>query len=188
MNNDSAIDVARIVWQSQRREHPVMSIEEIRTKAQAVHLKVRRDLIVGLAIAVVLSSFCITIAVEAGNTTFRLISGAMAAVTLFIAYSAYRRFWPVHTLSPNAAVQGCVEFYRSELQAQYRSVALWWRFLAPLVIFAFIRWNSLVRTSAIVPRAALPFVLILILVLRRRVAQTIRQKISALSAFEQQNS
>ena len=188
MTADGAIDDARIVWQSQRREHPVMSIEEIRTKAQAVHLKVRRDLIVGLAIAVVLSSCCITIAVEAGNTTFRLISGAMAAVTLFIAYSAYRRFWPVHTLSPNAAVQGCVEFYRSELQAQYRSVALWWRFLAPLVIFAFIRWNSLVRTSAIVPRAALPFVLILILVLRRRVAQTFRQKISALSAFEQQNS
>jgi len=31
-------------------------------------------------------------------------------------------------------------------------------------------------------------VLVLILVLRRRVAQTFRQKISALSAFEQQNS
>ena len=188
MMQDNVIDAARIVWQSQRREHPVMSIEEIRMKAQAVHVKVRRDLIVGLAIAVVLSSFCITIAVHAGNTTFRLIAGAMAAVTIFIAYTTYKRYWPVHKLSPNAAVNGCVEFYRSELLAQYRSVALWWRFLAPLVIFAFIQWNALVRTSAIVPRAALPFVLVLILVLRRRVARTFRQKISALSAFEQQNS
>jgi hypothetical protein len=188
MTHDNAIDAARIVWQSQRREHPVMSVEEIRMKAQAVHAKVRRDLVVGLAIAALLSSFCITIAVHAGNVTFRLISGAMAVVTLYIAYTAFRRFWPAHALSPNAAVQGCVEFYRSELQAQYRSVALWWRFLAPLVIFAFIQWNALVRTSAIVPRAALPFVLVLILVLRRRVARTFRQKISALSSFEQQNS
>jgi hypothetical protein len=188
MTNDSSIDAARIMWQSQRREHPVMSIEEIRMKAQAVHAKVRRDLIVGGAIGFVLAAFCITIAVEAGNASFRLIAGSMAAVTLFILYTTYKRFWPLHALSSNAAVQGCVEFYRSELQAQYRSVALWWRFLAPLVIFAFIRWNSLVRTSAIVPRALLPFVLVLILVLRRRVAQTFREKIAALSAFENQNS
>jgi hypothetical protein len=188
MTSDSLIDDARIVWQSQRREHPVMSIEEIRMKAQAVHRKVRRDLVVGLAIGFLLFAFCITIAVQSGNTAFRLICGAMAAVSIVIIYTAYKRYWPLHALSPNAAIQGCVEFYRSELQAQYRSVALWWRFLAPLVIFAFIRWNSLVRTSAIVPRAALPFVLVLILVLRRRVARTFRQKISALSSFEQQNS
>jgi len=186
MTPDTSIDEARSVWQSQRREHPNMSTQEVRMKAQAAHAKVQRNLIVAIVLGFVLVTLCITIVVDVGNMWFRLIAASMTVVTVLIAYTAYKRFWPLHTLSPNAVLKGCVEFYRGELRAQYRAVALWWRFLVPIIIFVFIRWNSLVQTRAEVPRRILPFLLILILVLRRSVARTFRHKIAALSTFEQE--
>ena len=180
------VDDVRNVWQSQQREHPVMSIEDIRTRAHLAHLKAQMNFIVAIVLGLVLASFCLTIIINGGALWFRLIAAGFVLVSGILAYTTYKRFWPLHTLSSSAAIRGCVDFYREELNAQYRSVALWWRFLVPIIIFAFIRWNSLVRTSALVPRTALPFLLIFILVVRRQVARTFRRKIDALAEFEEE--
>jgi hypothetical protein len=182
------VDEVRSVWQSQRREHPVMSIEDIRTRAHVTHLKAQMNFIIAIVLGLVLAAFCVTIIVNAGALWFRLIAAGFMLVSGILAFTTYKRFWPLHTLSSSAALKGCVEFYREELNAQYRSVALWWRFLVPIIIFAFIRWNALVRTSAVVPRTALPFLLIFILVVRRHVARTFSRKIAALAEFEEERS
>jgi hypothetical protein len=180
------VDEAKNVWQNQQREHPAMSIEDVRTRAHVTHLKAQINLVIAIGLGLVLAAFCLSMVVHSGALWFRLIAAGFVIVTGVLAYTTYKRFWPLHTLASSAALKGCVEFYREELNAQYRSIALWWRFLVPIIIFAFIRWNSLVRTSALVPRTALPFLLIFILVVRRYVAQTFRRKIAALAEFEEE--
>jgi len=181
---DTAADDSRRMWQSQRREHVIMSIEEVRFKAQTVQTAVRRNVIVALMFGALLLALCTLVIVTLPNTPARLIAAAIMALTLLLAFKAYDRIWPVHTLSPDAALKGCIEFYRKELQAQYSSLALTWRFLVPIVVFAFMTWNAVLRTNPLIPKILSPSVLVLILLLRRREARNLRRKLAELEEFE----
>jgi glucan phosphoethanolaminetransferase (alkaline phosphatase superfamily) len=187
MEETRANDV-KLIWQRQRREHSMMSAEEVRVKAEAIQAKVRRNLVVAFVLGVLVLVFCTIAIAELNNIPRRLIAAAFIVLTCVIAYRAYDRLWSPPALSPSVALNACLEFYRAELKAQYRSIALVWRFLVPVVLFAFLTWNALFRTSPLAPRLALPAVLILILCGRRLAVRKFKQKLSALDEFEKEES
>jgi len=178
----------RMMWQSQRREHPGMPVEEVRIRAQIVHAKVRRNLLVAFVVGLLLLVLCTVLIVNRLSTPVRVLTGAMMVLTLVIAYKAWYRIWRPHTLSPDAALKGCLDFYRKELQAQYRSVALTWRFLVPTVFFAFLTWNAIFTTRAVVPRVLLSSVLVLTFFIRRREVRKFKHELARLDEFDKGNS
>ena len=54
MMRETPANDPRLMWQSQRRDHPVMSVEEVRVMAQKVHAKVRRNLIIAFVLGLLL--------------------------------------------------------------------------------------------------------------------------------------
>ena len=178
----------KIIWQSQTTDHPRMSVEDVRVRAQIAHAKVRRNLVVAFVVGLLLLALCTLVIVNRLSAPVRLLTAAMMLLIVVIAYKAWYRIWRPHTLPPDAALKGCLEFYRKELQAQYRSIALTWRFLVPTVFFAFLMWNAIFTTRALVPRILLPSVLVLIFFVRRREVRKFKHKLARLDEFEKENS
>jgi len=177
----------RLMWQSQRRDHPVMSVEEVRVMAQKAHAKVRRNLIIAFALGLLVLVLG-TLAIAGGiATSVQVTIGAMMVVTVVAGYKAWYRIWPLHTLSPDAAFKGCLDFYRKELEAQYRSIALTWRFLVPAVVFMFMMWNAIFITDPLVPRVLLPSALVLTFFARHREVRKFKHKLARLDEFEREN-
>jgi len=188
MTEGTSANDLKLIWQSQRREQSTMSAEEVRIKAEAIQAKVRRNILVTFVLGVLVLVFCTIAIAELNSTAIRVIAVSFIVLTSVIACRAYDRLWSPPVLSPNVALNDCLEFYRSELEAQYRSIAIVWRFLVPIALFLFLTWNALFRTSPLVPRLALPAVLVLILFWRRLAARSFRQKLSALDEFEKEGS
>jgi phosphoglycerol transferase MdoB-like AlkP superfamily enzyme len=187
MMDGSQTNDLKLMWQSQTREYPIMSAEEIRIKARTAQAKIRRNLIIAFGLSIVLL-FLSVMGILEQNTPRRLVAAAFLVLTCVLAYRAYARLWSRSTLSPNVALHDCLEFYRRELGAQYSSLAIVWRFLVPIILFSFFSWNALLRTSPLVPRITLPSALALILIVRRHEVRKFRQKLAALDEFERENS
>src|SRR5262245_48730479 len=187
MTEGTSANDLKLIWQSQRREQSSMSAEEVRIKAEAIQAKVR-NILVAFVLGVLVLVFCTIAIAELNSTAILVIAVSFIVLTSVIACRAYDRLWSPPVLSPNVTLNDCLEFYRSELEAQYRSIAIVWRFLVPIALFLFLTWNALFRTSPLVPRLALPAVLVLILFCRRLAARSFRQKLSALDEFEKEGS
>jgi hypothetical protein len=177
----------RLMWQSQKREHPVMSSEEIRIRAEVAQEKVRRNLITAFSAGFVVLALCAIFVATSRSTPLRLLVAGLMLLTVEVIYKAYARMWRRHRLEPDTAFQGCLNFYRQELQSQYQALQLTWLFLVPVVAFAFLLWNGLFRGGASFVRALLPFLLLLILVERRRERRRINRKLMALDEFEKED-
>jgi hypothetical protein len=188
VTGETAANDPRLMWQSQEKEHPIMSTEEIRRKGQIVQSRVRRNLIMAFVCGVLLLVICTIVIVELPSTFFRVIASAMIMMVSPITYETYYRIWSRHTLAPTAALKGCLTFYRSELQAQYRAAALMWRFLVPTLVFVFLMWRLWFRANPLVPRIVFPSVLLFILVERRRQIRNLKRKLAAVSEFEKESS
>jgi hypothetical protein len=186
--HDTPTNDPRLVWQGQGREHPLISVEEVRLKAQIAGRKVWRNLVIASVLALFLLVLCSLALINLSGTPVRMIAAAVMLLTLVAVCKAWYRMWPLHTLSPNVALVGCVEFYRNELLAQYRSAAITWRLVVPVVIFTFLMWNAVFRTNPLVPKILLPGVLLLLFFLRRRNVRQLRRKLSTLETFEKENS
>src|SRR5262249_49603110 len=133
----------RLVWQSQKREHPIMSSEEIRIRAGVVQSKVRRNLIAAFSIAILVLVLCGIFIGRSSSTPLRVLVAALMLLTFEVMYKTYSRMWRRHHLSPHIAFQGCLDFYRKQLESQYQALQLTWLFLVPVVVFAFLMWNDL---------------------------------------------
>src|SRR5262249_1543221 len=151
MHNTRAND-PKLIWQAQAREHTLISVEEVRLKAQIARRNVCRNLVIASVSALLLVVFCSLAIINFSSTPVRMIAAAMMLMTAVIVGKAWYRMWPLHTRSPNAALVGCIEFYRRELLIQYRAAAITWRFIVPVVILAFLMWNSVFRTNPLVPK------------------------------------
>jgi hypothetical protein len=174
----------RLVWQNQGKEHPVMSIEDVRSKARIVHTKIRRNLIAAFGLGLLLLVFCIFVIATNRNLPLRILTATLMAQTIAIVYTAHSRSWSIQTLAANTALSGCLDFYRKELKAQYRSLSLTWCFLVPIVIFVFLTWGSFFVGGGIFRRTVLPAALIGILLFRRYQVRKLRQRLSVLDEFE----
>ena len=188
MMSENPANDPKLIWQSQTKEPAVMSIEEIRIRSRIAQARVRRNLIIAFILGFLLLVFCVFAIVTIPYTPLRVIAAALMVLTPVAAHQAWYRIWSPQTLSPNAALKGCLDFYRQELKAQYSSVALMWRFVVPIVTLAFLTWNAIFRTNSLVPKILLPSLLILILALRRHEARKLRHKLALLDAFEKESS
>jgi hypothetical protein len=184
MTGENAINDPRLIWQSQTKEHSIMSAQEIRVKVKIVQSNVRRNLILAFICGVLLLTACMIVIVELPSTFFRMIATAMIMLASPVAYETYYRIWSRNTLAPGAALKGCLTFYRKELEAQYRAAALTWRFLVPTLVFVFLMWRLLFTTNTIVPRVIFPLILLFILFERRRQIRRLKRQLAALSEFE----
>jgi hypothetical protein len=186
--HDTPAHDPRLVWQAQGTEHRFVSVQEVRLKAQIAGRKARRNLVVASVVALLLLALCSFALINFSGTPVRMIASAMMLLTVTGVCKAWYRMWPLHTLSPNAALVGCAEFYRKELLAQYRSAAITWRLVVPVVMFAFLMWNALFRTNPLVPKILLPSVLVLVFFVRRHNRRGLQRKLSVLDSLEKENS
>jgi hypothetical protein len=92
------------------------------------------------------------------------------------------------TSQENLASAGCLDFYRKELKAEYRSLQLTWRLLVPIVAFVYLIWDGILRGTPIVARIVLPPLLIFILFVRWRDRRNLKERLLALDAFEREES
>jgi hypothetical protein len=185
MTRDTPVNDARIIWQSIQKEHSVMSLEEIRIRAQDAHSKVQRNLLAALGLGVlvlVLSSIAV---LHIPYWSARITAGALMVLTAAAVYSAYRRMWRPHA-PPAVAAAGCVAFYRTELEAQHRSLQVTWRLLAAAAVLSFFAGSGWLHATGINARIVIPAVLIAIIIERRYHAFQIKRKLTALSAFERE--
>jgi hypothetical protein len=187
MMHDNPASDPKQIWQNQRRERPTMSVEEIRTRANMAQTKARRSLSLALALSGLLVIFC-AIAIVTLSGPPRVITVTMMAVVLAVAYIAYKRMGFPRQLLPDAALTACLQFYRRELELQYRSVALTWRFAIPLTIYGWLTWNVWARSiGPLSVRILLPSLLALILFLRRREARRVKMELDTLDELESGN-
>jgi hypothetical protein len=178
----------KLVWQGQRREHQIMSADELRVRALEVQSRVRRNLLIALVVGFLLLLSSVFVMLVTPFTNVRLIAAGMVVVTLAIAYQAYSRIWLRQTSQENLASAGCLDFYRKELKAEYRSLQLTWRLLVPIVAFVYLIWDGILRGTPIVARIVLPPLLIFILFVRWRDRRNLKEKLLALDAFEREGS
>jgi membrane protein YdbS with pleckstrin-like domain len=176
--NDNTPEVA--IWKSQRREHTAMSVEEIRFRVWTVQWKIRRNLVRASVLGILFLILCAIAFVNVPYTGARVILGAMMLLTIPIAYRARRRLWPLHQFSGDTALKGCLEFYRTELEAQHRSRLLTWTFLVPIVVFSFYELRTVVSANPTVWRIVFSALLIAILILRRLETRRLRRELDSL--------
>src|SRR5204863_323377 len=176
----------RLMWQGLRREHSIMSVEEVRSKAQAVEAKARRTLFVAMSVGALVIVLGGVVVFNPGLTPVRWIAAAITLVTIIAVYQAYARIWSRHTLTTETATAGCIDFYRQELRVQYGSLQLIWRFMVPIVVFTFVLWGAVFYKSRLLGRYFLLAVLLVILVERRREAQRVRRRLTELAEFEKE--
>jgi hypothetical protein len=181
-------DDPRLVWQEQRKEHPTMSLEDVRFRVHEAQLKIRRNLIVILITSVLLLGVSAVALIMIPRTSARIIAAGMIAATLFVAVLGYSRMWRRTTPAADATTRGCLQFYRKELEAQYRSVQFTWRLFLILAVFAFMTSNSVFRPNPTFPKAVVVVVLALSLIVRQREKQNVNRKLTALDEFEKETS
>ena len=189
MRSEIPPDDPRHIWQSQRRAHPSMSIEEVRLRTYEMQTKVRRNLIVTIGVgfvALVLSAMMI---MRVPYTSPRIIVAVLMVLIIITIVRAYKAFWSPNTLPSNATPDACLQFYRRELMAQYRAVALTWRRLLPeIAVFAVLLRISFMATFRFDRvRIVLPVLLALILFGRYWKARKLKRELQALTGFERES-
>ena len=179
------------IWQSHRREHPVMSVELVRARANAAQRKARRVLIVTMFFAVLLMILGAVALVEVPPA--RIITAALMVVVLVAAWKAYQRISSPPVLADQAALNDCVSFYRRELETQYRnaygSIGLTWRFAAALAFYAALTANIWAETvGPLIVRILIPALLILLIIVRHWESRRVKRELAALDEFEREAS
>jgi hypothetical protein len=165
-------------------EYPMLSIEDVRRLVQASQSKIRRNLIVIFITGGLLLLVSAVAIMSIPRPSARIISAGIVVLTLVLVYLLFSRVWVRRPASPEASIRGCVDFYRKELEAQYRAVQLSWRLLVVLAVFAFLTLNAVLRPNPLGPKILVLSVLLLSILARLREAREIRRRLTALEAFE----
>jgi len=183
-------DDPRLIWQNQRREHSSMTVEEVRLRAYALQTRIHRNLIVTIAVGFALLVFSAMTIMRLSYTPPRVIVAVLIVLIVITINRAYRAFWAPDTLSDDAAPSACLDFYRRELTAQYRAVALTWRRLLPeIALFAVVVRISFMATFRFdSARILLPVFLAIILAGRYWRARKLMRELETLSTFEKEDN
>jgi hypothetical protein len=178
----------RQIWQNQRREHQSMTVQEIQLRAYSLQTKVRRNLILSIAAGFVLLVVA-TIMIMAQRGMPRGIIGVLIAFIFILLNRAYKAFWSPDTLPEDAAPSACVDFYRSELTAQYRAVAPnWRRDLLQIAVLGMLVWLSF-RATFRYPLASilLPVCWAVVLFSRYWEARRLKRELGLLDSFKKED-
>jgi hypothetical protein len=190
MNKEVPPEDPQKIWQSQSTQDRSMPLEEIHRRAQALQTRVHRNLIVTITtgfVVLVLSAILLT--------RFRFTSpGSVVAILMVLIVitisRAYKAFWTPDKLPPEATPDACLNFYKRELTAQYRAVALNVpQMLLEITLFAVILRISFVamfRFDAI--RILVPLMLAAVLIGRYWKARKLKRELNELTIFESESS
>ena len=188
MTRSNPPDNLRTIWQDQRREHTIMSEDEVRIRAEMFQVRVRRNLLLAFVLGIVLLVLCALAIVRLGNLTPRVIAAAMVIVVAVTTYKAYQRIlWP-QTMSLDMGRSACLEFYEKELTTEYRTIVLKWRLLVAIMLFVWLTSFDLLFRVRLPMRILLPSSLVLILFLRRHEARKLKRELAALKEFEREET
>ena len=180
----------RLIWQNQKREYRSMSVEEVRLRAYGLQTKIHRDLIVTIAMGFALLVLAAMMITSHRPMPTRLIIAALMVLIVITINRAYRAFWSPDTLPEDAAPGACLDFYRSELTAQYRAAALTWRRVLPEVaVFVVLIWFS-TRAAFRFPKASvlIPVFWALVLAARYWRAYRLKKELRTLDSFEKEDN
>jgi hypothetical protein len=179
----------RLIWQSQRREHSSMSVEEIRLRAYSLQTKIHRNLIVTIAVGFSLLVASAMMMVSHRATPTRLILAVLMVFIVVIINRAYRAFWSPDTLPDDATPSACLDFYRRELTAQHRSIAPTWRRelpeIASLILIVLFSFRATFRYPHI--SVLLPVFWALVLSGRYWKAHKINRELGTLDSFQKED-
>jgi len=187
MNRETPLNDPQLMWQSLQREHSIMSLEEVRVRAQDAYLKLRRDLIVSFILGAVVFILSGIAVMTLPFLNARITAGALMILTTVAVFNTYRRLW-LHPTGADFAATGCVSFYRTELEAQHRSLQMTWRFLAAIAVLSFLTPGLIFPALRADARIVIPLVLLVIMIERRHQALKIKRKLVALDDFQKGNA
>jgi hypothetical protein len=192
MQNDSSKDDLKTIWQNQPTEVSAMTVEQIRTKAQTLHSKVRRAVLGGIAVSLVIVAISGFGIAWAGESWARAGFAFSIAWTIAGQYFLNRKFWPEMMPTETASISG-VESYRREIERQqYMSKRfLLWTFGPTVLAIGTLAFYllHLARDQGALSQA-LPFTIMLFLwiagvfVLRMRDRRHLQREIDDLAKME----
>lgn len=181
-------DDPRLIWQNQRREHTSMSVEEVRLRAYGLQTKIHRDLIVTIAVGFCALALTAMMIMKQPFTPARVVLVLLMLLIVITINRAYRVFWSPPALPPDATPSACVNFYRRELTAQYKSVT-WRRLLPEIILFSVVlRISFMTHLRFEAARVLLPIFLVVILFGRYWQSRKLKRELDALSTFEKEDS
>src|SRR5215471_15193167 len=180
----------RLIWQNQRREHSSMTVEEVRLRAYTLQTRIHRNLIVTIAVGFALLVFSAMMIMRLPYTPPRVIVVVLMALIVITINKAYRAFWAPDTLPHDATPSACLDFYRRELTAQYRAVALTWRRLLPEIglLAVVVRISFMASFRFDTARILLPVFLAITLAGRYWRARKLKRELETLSTFEKEDN
>lgn len=198
MRNDLRDEYVKTLWQNQHTEKPTMSMILIRQRARDLHSKTRRHLLGSVAapaVVVFLYVFCI-------NQFHQLPAGEHALFALALTWSIVglvlltRGKWPAE-MPEDAGFSTGLEFCRREIERRrdyFRRVLLWQ--LAPIILAIGTPVVVLITvfSTAIVPKAAAPFLTLLVvwivvyLLVVARQRRELQRELKELSEIESESS
>jgi hypothetical protein len=188
-NGNPAID-PKAIWQNQEKEHPSMSVEEVRVKAYLMQTRIHRNLIATIVVGIILLTLSAAVILKVPSTSPRVVTIALMALIALVIFRAYKAFGSPETLPPDAAPSACLDFYRRELTAQYRSISfVWWRLIPDLVLFGFIIRIAIYGAFQYeIARIVLPVLFGLLQVARYRKSRQLKRELGSLDAFAKEDT
>lgn len=184
-NND-----AKLIWKGQKTEGKTMLAQEIRRKAQRLDASNRRDITIGLIVALMLTVFGVVglLTLQRLEPTARII---IAIVLLLLWGGAwYNNRRKSRALAVDADLAASLAFYRRELERRrdYFAKPPW--ILIVLVIFAFLQFLLVAKQWSPAMKELLPYPIALIVCfavfvpLWRRQARKFQHELDTLKDFE----
>lgn len=165
-----------------------MSIEEIRIQAFAMQTRIWRNIRATAAFGAVLLALATLAIFKIQGGWGRMLLASLTALIGIVVYRAIRIALAPDTLPRDAALNACLDFYRSELRAQYRAAWSLDRSLIEAALFVLIIWLSIKATfryEAI--RFVLPAYIAAVVLMRIRRARRLKRELRALDAFVEEN-
>jgi hypothetical protein len=116
----------RTIWQNQKMENPIMTIQEIREKVGTLRAKSRREMIFNLIVSSICTVFFITVFVRYLHSSYERISwGLVIAGALYmLSYVIYESVQIVRAerIIEDTGTSSCLKFYRRTLERKRQHV------------------------------------------------------------------
>jgi fatty acid desaturase len=110
----------RNIWQSQKMENPIMTIQEIREKVGKLRAKSRREMVFNLVVASVCTLLFIRVFVFYVHSAYERISWGLVIAGAFymLVYVVYESIQTMRAerIDEDAGISSCLKFYRRTLE------------------------------------------------------------------------
>ncbi len=160
MPNDPTPNDIRAVWQSQTKEPSNVSLELIRYKAQQLEAAIRKQVVGVYVVVAGIVAASLYIAWRVDQIFIRMGAAVLVLWAVSLAYQARKGVWP-GGVSPDATLQGSLEFYRQQLERQRFYVRAARKTLWPVLLSTALFFTPVVMRKPGLLVNMLPFLILL---------------------------